>query len=33
LQDLKNDFNTITSNEIESKNNNKNKDLSPLYPE
>ena len=33
LEELKNDFYAITSNEIESKNNNKNNDLSPLYPE
>ncbi len=30
---LKNDFYAITNNEIESRNNNKKNDLSPLYPE
>ena len=33
LEELKNDFYTMTSNEIESKNNNKKNNLSPLYPE
>ncbi len=33
LEELKNDFYAMTSNEIESRNNNKNNDLSPLYPE
>ena len=33
LEELKNDFYAITYNEIESRNNNKKNDLSPLYPE
>ncbi len=33
LEGLKNDFYTMTSNDIPPNNNNKNKDLSPLYPE
>ncbi len=33
LEELKNDFYAMTSNEIESRNNNKKNDLSPLYPE